>query len=147
LRCINIVRNLTQMHPIYHLMLLSNMLPSWNRVFKNSCTLQFRSIASSINTSASILINRSALVHRNVTPTYHLTATHKSRHYTTLGAAICNRSMARDSSSLKRIGNNSSLLVLRRTESTMKKRRSKMNKHKLRKRRKVMKMNTKISRE
>lgn len=86
----------------------------------------------------------------------HLTASLSSRQYTTISRAINNRSLVNairepshlaDSSSMAIV--RPSLLVSQRRSmaSTMKKRRSKMNKHKLRKRRKLMKLNTKISRE
>lgn len=83
-------------------------------------------------------------------PILHLTDIMSSRQYTT----ICNRSLVKAikepshlTDSSMAIGRSSLLVSRRSMASTMKKRRSKMNKHKLRKRRKLMKLNTKISRE
>ena len=127
-----------------------------------SSTIQWRSLASStvvINSKS----NRNSCVgyhydrisfSNSSKPILHCTAIifSKVRQYTTISRAICNRSLVKavrepyhlsDSSM-----NRSSLLVSRRSmTSVIKKRRTKMNKHKLRKRRKLMKLNTKISRE
>lgn len=78
-----------------------------------------------------------------------------SRQYTTICRAINNRSLVNTIREPSHLADSTmaivrpSLLVSQRRSmaSTMKKRRSKMNKHKLRKRRKLMKLNTKISRE
>lgn len=83
-------------------------------------------------------------------PILHRTAimSSKVRQYTTISRAIFNRSLVKATHLSDSSMNRSLLLLSRRSmASTMKKRRTKMNKHKLRKRRKLMKLNTKISRE
>ena len=129
-------------------------------------TIQWRSLASSTvvinskrnrNSCVGYHYDRIPFSHcisHSSKPILHCTTimSSKVRQYTTISRAICNRSLVKavrepyhlsDSSM-----NRSSLLVSRRSmTSVIKKRRTKMNKHKLRKRRKLMKLNTKISRE